>query len=170
MSVHEMLIAVMAVFAAAGALDRIFGSRLGLGQPFEEGILAMGTLALAMLGWLYYREFCSWAFYSYDSMLRPGILFLMLTMLIGVVRIFQRRVSKEEKLLSGMVVLVVFLTSIGSNNEVLPSMNNLFVAAPYTFWQCAGFVARRRPGEKKGMILHPFPAKQKTLHYMQSGK
>ena len=50
MSAHEILIAVMAVFAAAGALDRIFGNRLGLGEPFEEGILAMGTLALAMLG------------------------------------------------------------------------------------------------------------------------
>lgn len=50
MSAHEILIAVMAVFAALGALDRIFGSRLGLGKPFEEGILAMGTLALAMLG------------------------------------------------------------------------------------------------------------------------
>ena len=50
MSAHEILIAIMAVFAAAGALDRIFGNRLGLGQPFEEGILAMGTLALAMLG------------------------------------------------------------------------------------------------------------------------
>ena len=50
MSAHEILIAVMAVFAAVGALDRIFGSRLGLGKPFEEGILAMGTLALAMLG------------------------------------------------------------------------------------------------------------------------
>ena len=50
MSVPEILLAVMGVFAALGALDRIFGSRLGLGKPFEEGILAMGTLALAMLG------------------------------------------------------------------------------------------------------------------------
>ena len=50
MSAHEILIAVMAVFAAIGALDRIFGNRLGLGKSFEEGILAMGTLALAMLG------------------------------------------------------------------------------------------------------------------------
>ena len=50
MSAHEILIAIMAVFAAAGALDRIFGNRLGLGQPIEERILAMGTLALAMLG------------------------------------------------------------------------------------------------------------------------
>ena len=50
MSVHEILIAVMAAFAALGALDRIFGNRFGLGQSFEEGIQAMGTLALAMLG------------------------------------------------------------------------------------------------------------------------
>lgn len=50
MSVHEILIAVMAVFALVGAADRIFGNRLGLGQAFENGILAMGSLAMAMLG------------------------------------------------------------------------------------------------------------------------
>ena len=50
MSAHEILIAVMAVFAVLGALDRIFGNRLGLGVEFENGILAMGSLAMAMLG------------------------------------------------------------------------------------------------------------------------
>ena len=50
MSAHEILIAVMAVFAALGGLDRIFGNRFGLGEKFEEGILAMGSLALAMIG------------------------------------------------------------------------------------------------------------------------
>ena len=47
---HEILIAVMAGFAILGAADRIFGNRLGLGKEFEEGILAMGSLALAMVG------------------------------------------------------------------------------------------------------------------------
>ena len=50
MSVHEILIAVMAVFAALGALDRIFGNRIGIGKEFENGILAMGALAMAMIG------------------------------------------------------------------------------------------------------------------------
>lgn len=40
----------MAAFAVAGAIDRIFGNRWGLGKEFEEGILAMGSLALAMVG------------------------------------------------------------------------------------------------------------------------
>ena len=50
MSFHEILIAVIAAFAVAGAIDRIFGNRWGLGKEFEEGILAMGSLALAMVG------------------------------------------------------------------------------------------------------------------------
>ena len=50
MSFHEILIAVMAVFAVLGAIDRISGNRFGLGKEFEEGILAMGSLALAMVG------------------------------------------------------------------------------------------------------------------------
>lgn len=50
MSAHEILLAVMAAFAVLGALDRIFGNRLGLGQEFENGIMAMGSLAMAMLG------------------------------------------------------------------------------------------------------------------------
>ena len=50
MSAHEILIAVMAVFAVLGALDRILGNKLGIGKEFEEGILAMGSLAMAMIG------------------------------------------------------------------------------------------------------------------------
>lgn len=50
LSFHEILIALMAGFAVLGAIDRIFGNRWGLGKEFEEGILAMGSLALAMVG------------------------------------------------------------------------------------------------------------------------
>ena len=50
MSFHEILIGIMAVFALLGGIDRILGNRFGLGPRFEEGILAMGTLALAMIG------------------------------------------------------------------------------------------------------------------------
>lgn len=50
MSFHEIIIAVMAGFGLLGAIDRIAGNRWGLGKEFEEGILAMGSLALAMVG------------------------------------------------------------------------------------------------------------------------
>ena len=137
---------------------------------------ALGVLlGVAMLVWLYrsnlaklfsqgeaVREipgFTSFLFYSYDSMLRPGILFLMLTMFIALVRIFHPDCSREEKLISGMVLLVVLLTSIGSNNGIYPSLNNLFLAGPYTLWQCWNFI--RNVGEKRiwKIRLSSFPVK-----------
>ena len=50
MSAHEILIYIMAAFAVLGAVDRILGNRIGIGKEFEEGILAMGALAMAMVG------------------------------------------------------------------------------------------------------------------------
>lgn len=50
MSAHEIIIWIMAAFALLGAADRILGNRIGLGKEFEDGILAMGSLAVAMIG------------------------------------------------------------------------------------------------------------------------
>ena len=50
MSINEIIIYIMAVFMALGAIDRMIGNRFGLGEKFEEGILAMGSLALSMIG------------------------------------------------------------------------------------------------------------------------
>lgn len=50
MAIYEIIIWIMAIFAVAGGIDRILGNRFGLGKQFEEGILAMGSLALAMIG------------------------------------------------------------------------------------------------------------------------
>lgn len=50
--INQIIIYIMLFFAMLGAADRIAGSRLGLGQKFEEGILAMGPLTLSMTGLL----------------------------------------------------------------------------------------------------------------------
>ena len=50
MSSYEIIIWIMAIFALLGAADRIIGNKFGLGQEFENGILAMGSLAVAMIG------------------------------------------------------------------------------------------------------------------------
>lgn len=50
MSINQIIIYLMVIFMALGAVDRIIGNKFGLGEKFEEGILAMGSLALAMVG------------------------------------------------------------------------------------------------------------------------
>lgn len=124
------------------------------------------AMSVAMVIWLYYRDaeglrtsFCTFSFYSYDSMLRPGILFLMLTMFIAAVRVFHPRSRKEDRLLGGMLIIVVLLTSVGSNNRTLPSMNNLFIAAPYTLQACLEFIVGCRDKKIARVTISVFPVK-----------
>lgn len=127
-------------------------------------------LTVAALVWLYMREFCSIQFYDYNAMLRPGILFMIIAMIIGVIVIFHLKMAKEDKLLSGMVILIILLTSIGSNNGLFPSLNNLFLAGPYVFWMVWRFLrtpqaVSLRWGAKKRWRLEisSFPIKAAVL-------
>lgn len=49
-SINEIIVYLMVIFMVLGAVDRIIGNKFGLGEKFEEGIIAMGSLALAMIG------------------------------------------------------------------------------------------------------------------------
>lgn len=51
-SINQIIIDIMAVFAALGGIDRIFGRRFGLWNKMEEGICAMGDIFIAMTGFI----------------------------------------------------------------------------------------------------------------------
>lgn len=180
----------MALFALAGLVERAMagGENHRQSSPLRTRLTGLlhvslrvlwAAVCIATVAWLYLRKFCSLTFYSYDSMFYPGVLFMMLTMLTGGIRILDPRSPREEKLISGMLILVILLTSIGSNNNVYPSINNLFVAAPYTLWESWRFIKgagqwrvripwgrdkiSKNPGKPAGtgreMVVSVFPAK-----------
>ena len=125
-----------------------------------------GAVCGSMVWWLYQGGFFSFLFYSYDPIWHPGPLFLMLTMLIAAIRIFHRDSPKEEKLISGMIILIIMLTPIGSNNGVLPSLNNLFLAAPYTLWESWRFLRLGEKRMKRGVVFSAFPAKSILVSFL----
>lgn len=107
-------------------------------KKWKKAYWIVGSVtAVAAFCWLYFSNsetrgrFCSLHFDEYNAMLIPGIVFLMFTMLTAGIRILQPGVEKHEKLIAGMIILVILLTSIGSNNGLFPSINNLFLAIPY---------------------------------------
>ena len=48
--ISQVIVYIMVVFMAIAAIDRMFGSKLGLGDEFEGGFNAMGGLAMSMAG------------------------------------------------------------------------------------------------------------------------
>jgi len=50
MNINEIIVYIMVVFMIIGAIDKILGNKYGYGEKFDEGFMAMGSLAIAMVG------------------------------------------------------------------------------------------------------------------------
>lgn len=120
-----------------------------------------GSIALAavMVFWLYRQGFCAREYTNYGAIIWPGVTFLTLTLLVTLWRIFTPSAPKEEKLISGLIFLIVLITSLGSNNKLYPSMNNLFLALPYMYWQFYRFCKYAGNFRWKRITLSAIPAK-----------
>ena len=50
MSFNAVIVYIMVAFAVLCSIDRILGNIFGFGEQFEECILAIGSLAISMVG------------------------------------------------------------------------------------------------------------------------
>jgi len=51
------LTVIILIFSVAGALDKIFDNRFGLGKEFEKAFMLLGTMALSMIGMIVISPF-----------------------------------------------------------------------------------------------------------------
>lgn len=116
-------------------------------------------LTVIMVFWLYRQGFCATEYTHYGAIIWPGVTFLTLTLLVTLWRIFTPSAPREEKLVSGLIFLVIWITSLGSNNKLYPSMNNLFLALPYMYWQFYRFCKYADSFQWKRVTISAVPAK-----------
>lgn len=146
-------------FAAASVRDSYAGKdAIKKALRILEWVVS-AVLAVIMVFWLYRQGFCATEYTNYGAIIWPGVTFLTLTLLVTLWRIFTPSAPGEEKLLSGLIFLIVLITSLGSNNKLYPSMNNLFLALPYMYWQFYRFCKYAGSFRWKRMTISPIPAK-----------
>ena len=85
MSVNEIIVYIMVLFMALGAVDRIIGNRFGLGEKFEEGIIAMGSLALSMIGIPLFGGFVSKLYFASAAVPTGMTAMILLTIALSTV-------------------------------------------------------------------------------------
>lgn len=157
----------MCVFLAAGmiavAVLHLIGSAGGK-DTAEKTLQVLewagsALIAAVMVFWLYRQGFCATEYTNYGAIIWPGVTFLTITLLTALWRIFTPSAPKEEKLISGLIFLIILITSLGSNNKLYPSMNNLFLALPYVFWQFWRFCKLVKGFRWKKLWVSAIPAK-----------
>jgi hypothetical protein len=133
----KRLAAVCLIFSFAIGLTMFLGrkERKLYRKPLRLIKAVAVITAFYAVWWLYDWRFFTLDYATYQSVLWPCVLFLTMCLSMAAVRICQSFVPIEEKCLSAVVILTILLSSLGSNNAIYSSMNNMFLVAPYGLWQ-----------------------------------
>jgi len=108
-------------------IKKVFGVRfsfLRLAYVFSV-IFAVGSIA-----WLYKRKFSFGYYGEYGSILMPSAVLMLVTVLVCLYQIFKKGNLLADRLLAGLVLIIVLITPIGSNTGIMPLINNQFLVAP----------------------------------------
>lgn len=93
------------------------------------------TLGIIILfGWYYKQGMFNVNYHTYTSMEQWAACLLILSMFVFTVGFFNKNVDSDYKLMCTMLLLVIAITPIGSNNNIYPSINNLFLVAPVAIY------------------------------------
>ena len=93
-------------------------------------------LLFVLLRFYWGRGMFHFRYYEYGngSIYYPAVLLLLAAIAAAVLCLTGRKVCAEQKILAALVLLQIFLTPLGSNNDLYPIINNLFLAVPFLLW------------------------------------
>ena len=89
---------------------------------------------LLLLRVLYGRGMFNLKYYTYESMFQWVAIFLILSIVTMLMVMTQKEHQAEEKMLAFIILLVILVTPLGSDNYLYPIMNHLFLIAPISLY------------------------------------
>lgn len=97
-------------------------------EGFKKVLYIIGMLILLRL--CYGRGMFGVDYTSYFSMYKWVTVYLLIVIALCVFLLLSHKVMAENKLWALFLLIIIFITPLGSNNGLYPLMNNLFVVAP----------------------------------------
>ncbi len=107
------------------------------------------------------RDMFNVSYDTYMSMFQWAVMLLTATLVIGVIVIFSKHFTQQEKLLCGLSMIVIVITPLGSNNHLYSAMNNLYFVLPFILWMLYRFftwIPKEISVRKWKVSTYPFQA------------
>ena len=93
-------------------------------------VVAQFILYGVFLIWAYRNHVFTLKYSDYSSMYFWMVIFFVIANIMSVWTMLRKRNELVHKLIAAAVLVIVWITPLGSNNALFPSMNNLFIVAP----------------------------------------
>ena len=99
----------------------------------------------------FYKMGIFWRHYNdYSCFKIWAVAFVVFTLCLAFYLICSKRASQFEKCFASMVMVIILITPLGSNNALYPVYNNLYLVAPFTFAMGMKYI-----GQSKSELLWP---------------
>ncbi len=132
---------VFPVVIAIGTLVYKFCKKPIIKYMFSAAFLA-GLLAIILY---YYKIAVFWRNYNdYHCFRFWAVGFVVFGLGMAAYIILSRKTKQMEKLLASMVIVIIAITPLGSNNALYPVYNNLFIAAPFIFAEGMKYIGKNK--------------------------
>lgn len=118
-------------------------------EKIKKGLIIVITLVIT--AWLIRKGFYSGDYHVYQAIFDPCVTVLTMMLLLSGYLLVSKHTSGEDKLMAVLMITTVLITSLGSNNAVYSSINNLFLVMPWFLGMVWKFCL-----ERKHIWYYPF--------------
>lgn len=119
------------VYMAVGVLFFYCFEKVRKGRMCEK-LFQMGYVAgfFVLLRFCYGRGMFDFNYTDYFSMYKWVTVFLLIVIFFCIFLLFSKAERIENKLWAVFLLVIIFITPLGSNNKLYPIINNFFIVAP----------------------------------------
>lgn len=118
---------------------------------------------LVLLRLCYGRGMFDFNYTAYFSMYKWVTVFLLVSILLCIWLLFSKKTEKEHKLWAVFLLVIIFVTPLGSNNGLYPIINNMFLVAPLTMTLLWCYVSKGLVKIRENNAMIPFVCKSMTI-------
>ena len=136
-------VVIMAVCVGLG----IVGFMVLPGKLTAVKCVGYGACCVVLVRWFYGQGMFSLDYDGYGAILNWGVVAVIGALLLGAWQILSPKAHISEKLLAAMVIVIIGITPLGSNNQLYANLNNMFLVMPFVLWGLGKVIAGVREKE-----------------------
>lgn len=106
-----------------------------------------------LIRWFYGQGMFSLSYDGYGSILNWGVLAVIAALLLAAYFILRPQEEEACKILSVIMIGVIGITPLGSNNQLYANINNLFLVMPFVLYGCYRIFQRRALFQRPLLIM-----------------
>lgn len=100
------------------------------GKLTQVKCVGYAACCLVLVRWFYGQGMFSMAYDGYGAIFNWGAVIIIGAILMGLWLIISPKASEQEKILAAIVIVVIGITPLGSNNQLYANLNNMFLVMP----------------------------------------